>query len=77
MIVLGYIQYLTSFNWRNAITLHRFALAAGTLAPFLVFSFIQEIDKTRTDNTTGMAIVGITFLAGLTLLARRCARNVC
>jgi len=77
MIVLGYIRYLTSFNWRNAITLHRFALAAGTLAPFIVFSFIQEIDRTRTDNTTGMALVGIIFLVGLTQLGRRCARNVC
>jgi hypothetical protein len=65
-----------SFNWKEANPLHTFAIATGVLAPFIFFSFIQEFDKTRTDDTTGMAIVGLSFIFLLAMLGRRLKKNV-
>jgi hypothetical protein len=33
-----------------------------------LFSFIQEVDQSRLDNTTGMSVVGTLFLLGLLIL---------
>ncbi len=74
-IVVGVIIYLTRFDWRWANPLHRFALATGTLTPLIVMAFFQEMDKTRPDDTTGMALVGIAFLFGLFLLRRSISKR--
>jgi hypothetical protein len=71
LVILGYISHLMSFNWIEASPLHTFAITAGVLAPFILFSFLQEFDKTRTDDTTGMSIVGLSFIFLLGLLGRR------
>ena len=71
MFFFGYIRYLLSFDWMDATSLHRFALTAGVLSPFIILSFLQEFDKSRVDDTSGMALVGLSFTLGLFLLHRR------
>jgi hypothetical protein len=68
IVVLGYIRYLISFDWTKSSPQHRFALMAGTLTPFILFSYIQEMDKSRLDDTTGMALVGSIFLVVLLVM---------
>ena len=74
-VILGFIRYLLSFKWVNASPLHRYAIAAGALAPFIFFSFLQEVDGSRADDTTGMALVGILFLIGLIAMHRNLKRK--
>jgi hypothetical protein len=76
LVILGFISHLMSFNWIEASPLHTFAITVGVLVPFILFSFLQEFDKTRTDNTTGMAIVGLSFMFFLILLGRRLKKNL-
>jgi len=70
LVVLGYIRYLLLFDWTGSLPLHQFAIAAGSLVPFAFFSYIQEFDKSRVDDTTGMALVGTIFLLGLLVMFR-------
>jgi hypothetical protein len=67
-LVFGVTQFLRRYNWKQANDLHRFGLAAGALTPLIVFAPLQELDQTRTDNPTGMGLVGLAFLIGLVWL---------
>lgn len=52
---------------------------AGLLGPpslFILFSPIVELDKTRTDNTTGMTLIGILFLIISLYLHRKIGKSV-
>lgn len=69
--VLGLIRFLAGHDWKTATPMHRFGLVAGALAPFIIFSFLQEFDASRTDDTSGMSLVGIAFLIGLLLFRRK------
>ncbi len=69
--ILGLIKFLAGYDWRQSTTMHRYGLAAGALSLFIVFSFFQELDTSRPDNTSGMSLVGLAFLIGLLLLRRR------
>ena len=71
VIVLGTISALRSYDWRRAEPMHRLALAAGALTPLMVSAFIQELDRTRPDNTSGMSLVGLAFMLGFLLLGRK------
>jgi quinol-cytochrome oxidoreductase complex cytochrome b subunit len=65
------VRLLTRYNWGNATRQqHTLAVAAGALTFMLVFAVLQELDKTRPDNTTGMALVSLIFIVGLLLLRR-------
>jgi hypothetical protein len=75
-LVLGYIRYLISFEWKSAKPLHRFSLAAGSLVPLILSALIQEFDKSRIDDTSGMAFVGITFIIGLLAMYLNLNRKV-
>jgi hypothetical protein len=70
IMVLGYIRYLISHDWTSANPMYRFSLVAGSLAPLILSSFIQEFDKSRVDDTSGMALVGALFLIGLLVMQR-------
>ncbi|MCW4048209.1 MAG: hypothetical protein NWE89_00590 [Candidatus Bathyarchaeota archaeon] len=70
-VVVGAVRYLVGFDWNTATPLHRYSLAAGPLALFIIFSVFQEFDGSRLDNTSGMAFVGFAFLVGLLLLGKR------
>jgi hypothetical protein len=70
IVVIGYVGHLISHDWTSAQPMHRFSLAAGSLAPLILSSFIQEFDRSRVDDTSGMALVGTIFLIGLFVMQR-------
>lgn len=41
---------------------HQFALASGALSFFIILAPLQELDKSRTDNTSGMTFVSLLFV---------------
>ncbi len=69
--ILGVIKLLVDYDWRQGTPMHRYGLTAGVLSLFIVFSFFQELDTTRLDDTSSMSLVGLAFLIGLLLLRRR------
>ena len=69
--VMGTIQYLRRFSWRQASQTHRYSLVGGVLALFILFSLFQEMDRARTDDPSGMSLVGLASIVGLLVLRRR------
>ncbi|MFC1879003.1 hypothetical protein ACFLZW_03735 [Chloroflexota bacterium] len=57
-----------SHDWGDK---HRLALACGALGFFILLAPLQELDKTRLDNTGGMALTGFLALLFLIWLWRR------
>lgn len=74
--ILGVIRLLIGYDWRQGTPMHRYGLAAGALSLFIVFSFFQELDTARLDDTSGMSLVGLAFLIGLLLLRRMLGREL-
>jgi len=69
-------KFLKRYNWNHPIKHeYLFALASGALTFFLVFAPLQELDKTRPDNTTGMTLVSLAFIIGLLWLHKRIKYN--
>lgn len=60
---LGLRELVRAFSWTPA---NQWALASGALAFFVVLSPLVEMDGNRTDDTTGMTVVGL-VMAGLLL----------
>jgi predicted transporter len=56
--------------------MHKFALLSGVLVFFIVFAPLQELDKGRLDNTSGMTLVGLAFLLGLLMLKRHIKKHM-
>ena len=54
---------------------HRLALAMGALIFWCILAFLQELDKTRPDNASGMSIVGLLTLTFLILFWRYVHRS--
>lgn len=50
---------------------HKLAIASGALGFFILLAPLQELDKTRTDNTTGMTVVALVMAIFLIWLALR------
>ena len=48
---------------------HKLAIASGALGFFILLAPLQELDKTRTDNTTGMTVVALMMAIFLIWLA--------
>jgi hypothetical protein len=57
-------------------TFKALAVVLGALTFFILFAPLQEFDKARPDNTTGMTLVGLAFIIGLIWLHRRIERNM-
>jgi hypothetical protein len=53
---------------------HLLALASGALGFFILFAPLQELARTRPDNTAGMTLVGLSALVFLVWLAWRVRR---
>jgi hypothetical protein len=62
VVVIAWLVLRISGNGVALTERHRLALAAGPLSFFILLTPIQEFDTSRTDNTTGMAIVGLAAL---------------
>jgi uncharacterized membrane protein YdcZ (DUF606 family) len=71
MALVGLVVMRMSGNGAAWAEMHRFALAAGPLTLFILFTPIQEFDASRTDNPAGMTLVGIATLLFLLWLWRR------
>lgn len=54
---------------------HQLALVSGALGFFILLAPLHELDKKRTDNTTGMALVGVAMLVLLLWIYRRIRRG--
>ena len=67
-LVYGVVRYLAGFMWREAMKSHLMGLVSGPVLLFILVSPLQELDASRPDDTSGMIIVGATFLLLLTLL---------
>jgi hypothetical protein len=84
MPVLALLGLLAGFSWASialarrleakavlASPRHVLALASGGLTFFILLAPLQEIDKTRVDNTAGMGLVGVTAALLLIWMAWR------
>ncbi len=72
---LGLLRHLVGYDWHTATRLHYHRLISGSLTVFILFSYLQELDQNRPDNTAGMAVVGTIFLIGLILAGRKKPEN--
>lgn len=68
---LAILNHLKDYDWHKATRLHYHRLLFGSLSTFILFSYLQEWDQSRPDNTTGMGTVGTLFLIGFILLGRK------
>jgi len=66
-VVIGWMVFRMSGDagWSAR---HQLALVSGALGFFILLAPLQELDKNRTDNTTGMGIVGLVTAVFLILL---------
>jgi hypothetical protein len=62
-------KFITRYNWKQKNTdIHTLALCSGALTFFLIFAPLQELDRTRVDNTQGITLVAVaTIIALITL----------
>ena len=74
-VIFGLIRLLAGYNWKNATSLHWFALTFGSLFLFIISAFFQELDKSRTDNTAGMGLVGVVTIISMVLLWLKLKRS--
>ena len=74
-VVYGVVRYLAGFEWRKARRSQLMGLVSGPVLFFILVTPIQELDASRPDDTSGMMIVGATFLLLLTLLWLKIRRN--
>lgn len=70
VIILGLFRGLASYDWAKAAPMHYHRLLFGSLFIFILFSYLQEMDANRLDDTTGMGTVGTIFLLGFLWLGR-------
>ncbi len=71
VLILGLFRGLASYDWAKATPMHYHRLLFGSLFIFILFSYLQELDASRLDDTTGMSIVGTVFLIAFLWLSRR------
>jgi hypothetical protein len=73
-LILGIFRSLASYDWAKATSMHYHRLLFGSLFIFILFSYLQELDASRLDDTTGMGIVGTVFLLAFLWLGRKMQR---
>lgn len=72
VLVFGMLKYMKRFNWKGSNSYQsRLAVIAGALSFLIFLAFIQELDRNRVDNTTGMVVVGLISAVSLLLLRSR------
>ena len=70
-LIFGLFSALARYDWSQATPLHYHRLLFGSLFIFILASYLQEMDTSRPDNTTGMSVVGTVFLLGFLWLGHR------
>ncbi|MCS7364240.1 MAG: hypothetical protein NDF54_02225 [archaeon GB-1867-035] len=76
LLIFGVLGFIRRYNWREATDLHKFALVAGILLPFIAIAPLQEFDPNRTDNPVGMSFVGLISLVLLILLGWKVKKRI-
>ena len=76
LLIILTTKFITQYNWhQKPNNMHTFALCSGALTFFLIFAPLQELDKTRTENTQGMTLVAMATIIALIILGRRINRQ--
>jgi hypothetical protein len=78
VVLVGWVVLRASGGGMKWSDKHRLALASGALGFFILLAPLQELDKKRADNTTGMVLVGLAaviFLIWIALRIRGVQRN--
>jgi FtsH-binding integral membrane protein len=70
-LVFAIFCLLKRYEWDERRLYHKFALAAGALGFFIAIAPLQELDKSRLDNTQGMLFVGIAAAILLILVRKK------
>jgi peptidoglycan/LPS O-acetylase OafA/YrhL len=71
VFVLALFGFLKRYEWTERRLYHKFAFAAGALGFFITLTPLQQLDKSRVDNTQGMLLVGIAATIMLLLLRKK------
>jgi hypothetical protein len=79
VLASGYVAWLWVALGQKAANrlwtpLHAWAMASGALTFFILLSPLVEFDRTRPDNTSGMALVGLATMGLLVWTWRRLRR---
>jgi len=76
ILLVAVVQWLlTRLHRRGLSSMHQLALVAGALSFLIALAPLQELDKSRADNPTGMTLVALAFAVFLFWLARRVKRD--
>ena len=76
LLILLVASFVKRFNWHQEPNgTHLFALVSGALTFFIIFAPLQELDKNRSDVTTGMSLVAQAFTIGLIWLGLKIKRR--
>ena len=70
-LVLAIFGLIKRFDWNERTLYHKFSMVAGALAFLIMLAPLQELDRSRPDDTRGMLIVGIIALLMLFCLRKR------
>ncbi len=70
-LVFAIFSLLRRYRWDEGRLYHKFALATGALGFLITLTPLQELDKSRLDNTQGMIVVGIAATIMLILVRKR------
>jgi uncharacterized membrane protein len=76
VLVLIVFSFIKRFDWNEKTSYHKFSLVAGALAFLIMLAPLQELDKSRPDNTQGMLIVGIIALLLLFYLRKELRAHI-
>jgi uncharacterized membrane protein len=76
VFVLTIFSLIRRFDWNEKTLYHKFSLIAGALAFLIMLTPLQELDKSRPDNTQGMLIVGIIALLLLFYLNKKLRAHI-
>jgi hypothetical protein len=76
VFVLAIFSLIRRFDWNEKTLYHKFSFIAGALAFLIMLTPLQELDKSRPDNTQGMLIVGIIALLLLFYLRKKLRAHI-
>ncbi len=73
VVIFGLVK---RFDWNKRTLYHKFSMVAGALAFLIMLAPLQELDRSRPDDTRGMLIVGIIALLMLFCLRKRLRAHI-
>jgi len=68
LVIMGFAVLITKLSRRGINEMQSYGLASGALSFLIALAPIQEMDKSRIDNSAGMTLMGMAFLLFLILI---------